>query len=182
VIKYLIIFALILAYRLVVNLVRRKKCASFLNLYLEGGNDWNFGMQQDEIVELFRKAGIEDNHVPYAQPVGYGKVASGMVSVFQNLSSHREDIVHIVLTMFHRALGVYSKRAKETFNPLFWVEYILYLPKNVLQYFGLPPDHVFVRTVQIIYWAISAIASFFNIFSQPEMMSFFRTIFSSSVG
>lgn len=178
-----IVFVAIIAYKLVSNFVRYRKCKSFLDLYLNPDNkNWGLAMHQDEIVELFEKAGIEDAFVPYAEPVGLGRVDSGMASVFLNLSSRRKNIIEIVLVMFHRAMGVYWKRTREALELLFWVNFVLNIPASMLKYFGIPSEHIIVKVSQAIYWTLSVITSFFIIFFKDESSSFLKNLFQRLFG
>ncbi len=182
--KWLVIFGVILMYRFTTNFVHRWKCKHFFNLYLNNGKDkdWNLIQHQDEIVELFKKADIEDAFVPYVEPVGYGYVTNTKTSVFLNLPSDREDITLIVLTMFQRVIGVFSKRAKETFSLLFWIDFILNLPKKTLKYIGVPAENVLVKISQVLYWIFATIISFFIIFFKPETTIFLKKLSLSLFG
>ena len=64
----------------------------------------------------------------------------------------REDIVRITLGMFHRAIGVYRSRMIETINPLYWIETIIFLPRQILNYLGVTPESVIIKIAQLIYW------------------------------
>jgi len=162
--KWLIIFVAILIYRFIINFVHFWKCKGFLKRYynyLADGKDWDFTQNQDEIIDLFKKAGIKDASAPYWDRVGYGHVSKGTMSIFQNLNLRREDVIQNVLIMFHRAIGVFSKRARQTFSPLFWIEIIFNLPKALLKYLGVPAESIVIKIIQIIYWISCSVISFF---------------------
>jgi hypothetical protein len=79
--------------------------------------------------------------------------------------------MNLTLGMFHQAIGVYRSRAFQAFNPLFWVEVFLNLPKHVLGYLGVKPDNLATRILNVIYWlCLTALT-----LVKPEMKALMRT-------
>lgn len=46
----------------------------------------------------------------------------------------------------------------ENFNPFFWIDIVINLPKNILTYLGVQPDKIIVKLLQLIWWSFVPIA------------------------
>ena len=58
--------------------------------------------------------------------------------------------------MFAESKGAYKSKILETFNPLYWIELIIWLPKQFTLFLGLNKELKAVKTINIllqtIYW------------------------------
>ena len=108
-----------------------------------------------EIKELFAKANIADSRIPFAQPIGYGQISTGMASVFENMFVNDADIISKILIKFDESIGVFRKRILQNFKPVFWIETIIFLPKNIIKYLGFNSNSLFTKIFQLIYWFLS---------------------------
>jgi len=108
-----------------------------------------------EIKSLFKEAQIKDSSVIHQEFLGFGKFANMRVSVFDNMHNSREDIFHIVNLAFNQAIGVFRQRANETFNPVFWLEFLVKLPQYFLANFGVMPQSTVTKIALVIYWALA---------------------------
>ena len=124
-------------------------------------------------IALFKKAGIKDTETPITQPTGYGRIASFNASVFQNFPSNIAIIANPALNMFKNASGIYKSRIYEGFNPIYWVDLIIFLPKNLLSYIGLDSEKAAFKIWNVfltfIWWVFCTLVTFF----QPEIKAFF---------
>ena len=119
-------------------------------------NDWYIAENRQRIVELFKKANIRDTKLPYASPIGYGYMQTGKASVFDNIQSLKTNVVEIVYSKFREAKGTFRSRIFQSFNPIFWIESVIYLPKAILNYLGMTGDSLFIRIIQVLWWIIGA--------------------------
>jgi len=134
-----------------------KKYYKIYNAYLDNPK-WDFLEVQPQIVKLFKEAKIDDNAVAYVENVGYGKVlADAHVSVMANIGNTRADVVSSVTAMFHKAIGTYRSRMLEAINPFYWLEFVFFLPKRMFEYFGTPPESIFIKITQAIYWLFAGV-------------------------
>jgi hypothetical protein len=167
-----IIFGAVVLYKFVTNLVRFLRCKFLLKEYGKYLEDrgWDMVQHQEEVIGLFKKAGIKDSVVPYVEPVGMGQMISTTVSVFSNFTRIRADIAGTITSNFHRAIGVYKKRMLNSFNPLFWIDFVVNLPREALEYVGVPPEKSLVKVAQVIYWALGVLASVISALFKPEIV------------
>lgn len=105
----------------------------------------------------------------FSQPVGWGYVETGQASVIDNFPSAREDFFYACRGMIHEAKGVYKKRIFETFNPLYWIEAVINMPREVLTYFGLSAENVITKIAQVLWWTFGVIASFTYALYKPQV-------------
>lgn len=153
------IFLGIVFMKFLLNFISFVRCKLYLARYKEylANPKWSFVEHQPAIISLFKKAGLEDGTVTVVEPLGFGYVQHREAPLFENLTARREDIVGLTIQNFHKAIGVYRSRMLEAFSPFYWLEVIVYLPRNVLVYLGVPPESVFVKIAQLFYWAFSII-------------------------
>lgn len=110
-----------------------------------------------EILDYIKNSGVKDKHINIAEPMGFGQLVTGRVSVFNNLLSYRTDVATAVRDLLLEAKGNYWYRFVNSINPFYWLKIILYIPKYLLSYLGLDADSIFIKIFQLIYWAIGII-------------------------
>jgi len=71
--------------------------------------------------------------------------------------------------MFNEAIGYYRDRTVEAFNPLYWVETLIYLPRTLLSYIGVNPENVVVKSLQVLYWLISPIVTYLYVAYESQI-------------
>lgn len=115
----------------------------------------NFEEYTPPVVKLFKEADIKDLAIRTSGSIGYGYIKVGSVSMFQNLSALRNDVIIAVQHSFKVAIGTYKMRIVECFSPLFWVKFALYLPSRILGYIGLDEKSTFTKIIQVAYWVLT---------------------------
>ena len=106
--------------------------------YVKNDQDnWYIRENRQNIAELFKKAEIKDSQIPYADAIGLGMVNSGHFSVFENLYLLRGDVMNIINGYFKESINVFRKKIINTFNPIYWIDFVIYLPKKVLKYLNI---------------------------------------------
>ncbi|MCI8700023.1 MAG: hypothetical protein HFJ47_01615 [Clostridia bacterium] len=109
---------------------------------------------KNEIVNYIKNSGIKDKYIPYAQPIGFGQISSGTVSVLENILNPSQDIALTVADMLLEAKGNYWSRFKNSFNPFYWLKIIVFIPKYLFSYLGMSSNNILIKIIQLIYWAI----------------------------
>ena len=135
--------------------LQSKKYYVYYQKYGKGQYDFSSLKQnQHQVIKLFKDAGIKDIVCPVAGSLGMGQVATSNISIFSNVFIKDKYVKNIVIGMFEQAIGVYFSRIKETFNPIYWIETSIYLPKNMFSYLGVDSESVVIKIFQILYWTI----------------------------
>jgi hypothetical protein len=145
---------LIMLLKFITNLYKYIRIKSLYNEYLDyiRTDNFEFVQRKEEIKSLFKEAGLKDCSVIHQEFLGFGRFANMKISVFDNMTNRREDIVNNVQIRFYESIGVYKKRYKETFNPIFWIDFIVKFPQHLMEFFGVLPEKVTVKIFLVIYW------------------------------
>lgn len=155
-IHYLLIIPL---YKIASNAFYLYRTCQIINNY----KSWLF--YGDKYVELFErkrifekilsKADVSDKYLPVTQPTGYGQLASFQSSIIAQFPSDLEAYAPITLKMLLEAKGIFKERILETFNPIYWIELAIFLPKHVLMYLGIKPDNFIIKLVQLTWFLLA---------------------------
>jgi hypothetical protein len=88
--------------------------------------------------------------------------ASFNASVFQNFPSKSADHAMTAMRDFQDAMGIYRRRIFESFNPLYWINLVLFLPKNILGYVGFKTETALIKIFQLIWWLAGIVFAIFK--------------------
>ncbi|MBI3124470.1 MAG: hypothetical protein HYZ10_08695 [Ignavibacteriales bacterium] len=114
---------------------------------------------QIEIKNVVLKTGIQDQRTSYMEPLGFGYTQKESVTALDNLLMLNPEVMGSSKEIIKRAKGYYKIQALKCFNPLFWIEFIVFLPKELLKYFGVDDNakggSVMIKIFQVIYWLVS---------------------------
>lgn len=184
-INLLYLFLIVVGLKLLINLSKYIQCKRYRDKYFRWLADpkmeLSLSQHKSQVIKLFRDAGVKDLSVGVAEPMGFGQIRVGSTSVSANFPHRREDIVNMTYRMFEEAIGVYRSRALEAFNPVYWIEFVINLPKHILSYLGVSPESVVIKTFQLIYWAVGVVVSFLAALYKPEIEKLVRDFISSKL-
>jgi hypothetical protein len=83
---------------------------------------WYITENKKSIIDLLKTAGVSDTEIPHVEPVGLGQIYKGSISVFNNITLLREDVVLTVHGFLTQAKGTFKQRIYDSFNPIFWTD------------------------------------------------------------
>jgi len=119
-----------------------------------------------EIKRIVLKTGVSDYIHTYMEPVGYGAVQQKSMSAIDNILYKNIDILKESRDILLRAKGYYKVEALKCINPIYWIEFIVFLPREIIRYFSTKndskPTSVLTNIIQILYWLISIIFAYLN--------------------
>jgi len=150
--RILLIVAGLLLLRFIINLSRFLRAKRYLARYhkwLENPDD-KLLESRAQVRKLLKDVNVSDGYIGVTQHTGLNRIQTANVSVIDAFPNTRRDFVQGTNYLFREAIGTYRQRMIDTFNPLYWIETVLHLPKVVLTYLGLPPESVFIKGVLII--------------------------------
>lgn len=122
--------------------------------YLAGDGEV-FTLYAASVQKLFKQAEIPAPLLPLCEPVGYGKIRTANVSVFENMANKRQDTVYHMANSFIRAKGYFRMCLLECISPLYWVQLVVFLPGKMLGYVGISSDKMISKFLQIAYWLLT---------------------------
>lgn len=157
--KYIYIFIGIIVLKFIINLVNYINGFRLERIWFSffAKKNVNAITYTKQIQNHFKNAGLKSNYQPCSIPVGYGQIANTTISTFDNIFSNSQSTSLFVETYFLEARGVYRKRMLDSFNPLYWMDCIINLPKHLIEYLGLDTETIFTKLFQIIYWLIDSV-------------------------
>lgn len=152
----ILLFIFIMIIRFLINYSKFKRIKKLYSEYLKylQTDNYEFIQHKEEIKTLLKEAGLKDSSVMYQEFIGFGNFVNMKISVFDNLTNKREDIVGNVNNRFNEAIGVFRNRYKESYNPVFWIHFIIKLPQYIFDFFGVLPEKIAVKIFLLIYWII----------------------------
>ena len=163
----IIFFIVVLIYKVIINIYYffRIKHLSKMHLSWLAGEAPKFPTYKNEIISLFKKAGIKNLLVPTAQRIDYGRIATFNADVFTNFPNTTPDIYKGAIRMFYEAEGIYRQRIFETFSPVYWINSIIFVPKHLLTYLGFNQEKTLFKACNVlltfIWWTFGAASLFF---------------------
>ena len=107
-----------------------------------------------EVHRLWLGAGVEDGSIPYAEPVGWMRLATGHASPMQNWFVLRADVVGWVWHAFNVATGFYEDRFREAPNPVHTALAILTLPQSIVRWLGLGAGNSTAARLLSVGWSL----------------------------
>ena len=167
-IKVLIVICFIIAFKVISNFIKWKRCEKLSKMHIAWLADEcdSFPQYKGEIKKLLKNANISDSYIPMSQHLGLGQISNGNASVYLNFPSRIIPIASSLSNKFDEAIGTYRNRVFESFNPIYWIETLIFLPKNLLQYIGLDSEKVAFKLCNIlltfIWWILGVLLLFFK--------------------
>ena len=112
-----------------------------------------------EIKKLVLETGLEDHSISFMDKMGLGFAKEKQIKVLDNLLVMNSDIMGLGRQFISQAKGYYKVEAFKSLKIQFWVETILFLPKNIFLFLGLKEKNkitnVFMNLCQLLYWGTS---------------------------
>lgn len=157
-IVFLSILSLHLVYKWFWNYSRVKQLDGYIKLRKDDNE--RFAEEAAVIKELLTQAGLEDVTLTINDSRGISYTGFGIdqfipnriqVSLFQNLASADRQITPQIDLYLKQAKGVFRSRSKEALRVTYFIDLIISLPKNILQYYGVSAKSVSVNIFEVIY-------------------------------
>lgn len=151
------------AYKVVSNLYNYYRTRKLHNNYIAwlATNEHVDDLFQSQALfkSLLKKADVGELFIPTVQLSGYGRLAGFYAPVAIQFPSRLEYFALQTNKMFYEAEGVFLARAKETFNPLYWIDLAIFLPKHFMAYLGADPEKLLTKILQVVYFLAAGIWS-----------------------
>ena len=81
--------------------------------------------------------------------------------------STRTEFSVTVLNMFEEAEGVFRKNMLDSFNPFYWIDLIVFLPKSLLAYIGISSEVTAYKICNVLFTFICGYSEFLLFISNP---------------
>ena len=155
--KILFIFFALLFHKLLNNAYKAYRCNKLYETYcqwLMSNGSYDIRYTSAEVKELLKD--YEDNFIPHVQPAGLGVVHSMKVRILAQYPSNIEELARAQINLFQEALSKFKYEMKQCLNPFYWIDVIIWLPKNIVSFLGFNDDLKSVKSIniflQLAYW------------------------------
>jgi hypothetical protein len=154
--KILIIFVVYLIIRFIINFSKFNRMSNYYEKYKDYFNNKvsNVEFDKKQIIELFKDSDVEDFYIGHVEPMGYGQLATTSIKGFENMFLHSERVYVGIESKFIESIGVFRHRMYQTFNPIFWFDFIFKLPQYLLKDLGVLPEKLIVKIITVMYWVV----------------------------
>lgn len=162
----LILFIIIFSYKLITcisDLTRIIKYKNLYSKYLKYNNE-NFKQYAKLSVDLLKKLGIKESITN-----------GGLSPVLANITMKNSLISQHITDKFESAVGIAKYNLKQCFSPIYWINSLLFLPKNIFVYLNVSAESILVKIFQFIYWFAGVIFTLFSSDIANWIKSFIQT-------
>lgn len=166
IIVFLIVLIFAVVFKLLYNYRRYTRMKDLLDRYVKWAlkkddADEDFIMCKAEITELLEQAGLKDIYVK-------GKIDKNGNHTDFKLELFERNLIHNVITerLFKEAVGKYKYEFDKAKSINYWIETIVFLPRNMLKYLGLNTNKTTVKilgaVLNFIYWVFWIVFTFYK--------------------
>lgn len=169
IIKFLLIlFLTVIGLKFIINLSRLIEVRWLFKRYIKWMEKYEFEMteKKSQIVNLFKKAGILDKYISITIPKVGRHFEITKVSIFENIFYQNQIVTESIYYTFKEANGIFKRRIFDSFNPFYWIEFFIFLPKIILNFIDQSYGKKGVNIIQLIYWFFCIILSIITIFEK----------------
>lgn len=125
-----------------------------------------------EVTRVYLRTGRGEPVETFMDPVGYGHVQQKQLNVLDNLMYQNKEILQRARDCLYIAKGHFITQAKQSLNPLYWLEVVFFLPSSLVSASGIEATgkvaEIGVKIAQILYWLAIVGAFIFK----PELFEF----------
>lgn len=141
------------------KLVRIQELKTYYFQYLKD-RDSTFLQHRPQIISLFKEAKLSDFVITHTEAAGYGQIRNITTSGFANIANNRSDIAATFIHLFEEAIGTFREKMNQSFNPFYWIEFMVKLPQIILSYINFSPPNSIMNIIQLVYWTIGILVAF----------------------
>jgi hypothetical protein len=134
------------------------KLDTILDNYMKLLNDPQFEEKEwllqshERLKDLLKSAKVEDIVIRAERNVAYGNIEVYNASVLESFPSKQPRVSFLTLKLIHAGLGVYKDRMRNSFNPLYWINSIIFFPRALFSYLGMDSDKLATKILQGLWW------------------------------
>lgn len=181
--KFIIGIAVVIAIKFSLNAYKYFRIKRLSKLHTEwlAHKNEKFLFHVKEAADLIKQANVPgaDGAVNVIEPIGFNQARSYNAPLIDNLNSFNRSIASGVVSLFNAAIGTYKKRALDAFNPFYWLELIVFLPKHMLQYLGFDVEkHAASRLTNVLltflWWLLGVAVVYFRPYINEFLSSLLR--------
>ncbi|WP_342538558.1 hypothetical protein MKY15_21700 [Sporosarcina sp. FSL K6-1540] len=162
---------------------KANRCQFILNKYnawIADEEDEDITIYKSELEELMKLSGYWGIKIHTLDSAGYGQVRSLSINPFSQFPNSRIDVYTVIKNNLVASGGKFRRKSTYLFNPLNWIELIVFLPKHIMSYLGVEESRLGSKIVVLIWWLIGTVLTtiLLNTYS-TEIGQFVRRVIST---
>lgn len=142
--------------------------------YIGGKQEYEFLQYKPQIISLFKEAGVKNFSFTHIEQISYSSGLRYDLDGFDNLNSIRSDVVSNIKSKFEETIGIFRHNMLQSFNPLYWVEFIVKFPAKLISFLDLSPPKSVISIVQLLFWT-AGLLTFLDKFNLIDISSWFSS-------
>lgn len=173
-VKYIVIgFICIVFYKFLSNLYYYLNCKKLKSIYLDwiSGENNNCMYTKAKVLKVFKRAHIKDAAIFQSEYTGCGQIANYSIRALSNYPLLDKTHMNYTLRAYDESIGYFKDEMINSFNPIYWIDFILFLPKNILEYVGADIEKVSSKILNVILTAIWWIITTFGVIYHDKIIS-----------
>ncbi len=153
------IFLFIFFYKLISNYIYLQQIRKYHVLHLNwlNGKYDKMYIHHSAVIKLFKRANLKNNPTP-VHTDHHSYVAQGAVDTFNSFPTKLERVAYVHIKYYELSESAFYNRIKDCFNPLYWLDLIIFAPKHLLDYLNVDSDKQLYKLFNILFtflwWAI----------------------------
>lgn len=162
-----------------VSLYRLQRIYSDYLEWLEKTHASNIHLRQkkSQLKQLITHANVSDAIMPVVEQVETNFVMSSNVSALDNFPIKHQRISTVLVTLINDAIGVYKARMWNAFNPLWWINTLVFLPRSICTYLNIKADGLFMKIGQLLWWTVGAAFAAYKLLFPENLTSLAQEIY-----
>jgi hypothetical protein len=160
---FLLFLALVPIYKYYMNRKYYKECIEYETLFIkwlkDPDSEPSIVRTKYRVLLLFKKANIKERYIAISKDVGYGTLQVRDTPVLYQYPSRVKDIYDILYLSFEETIGYYKSSMEDAYNLFYWINYFIFLPKNISSYIGLSTNNVWNKIIQVVYWLVGGVCT-----------------------
>ena len=157
------VMLLINTYRLFRIRLLNKEYQEYFSALSQGNATLDFVRRQPEIKDLLTKADLGKPKIPRTEALGLGQIINHELDVINNMTMNDQQVVQLMMRLFFEAEGTFSYRIRQSINPIFWLETVIFLPSVLLGFVGVSPTSWFSKMANFVMWIFAAVGFVFSL-------------------
>lgn len=173
--KFIFIFVLIFSYKLICNIINLIKITYYLSLYNDyiNNNSTKIFQHKNHVINLLKIANVNNLSYPITQYTSSEFASNGYTSIFTIFPTKIRKFIAPTISSFENAIGTFKGRILECFSPIYWINCVIFLPRNILSYLNISAESIIIKILQLFYWIIGIFITLFSTDISNFIKSFF---------
>ncbi len=153
---YLVVFIGFWLLRVIYYFIKVRHVNKYNKIY----SDWTKGNESELFIgkhiyairKIFKDAGVKNFILSRMKTDALGYVTPYNLEGFSNIHLNDRELINKILFKFEETRGNYTCKMKQSFSPIYWLEFTLKLPEQIFSYLNFNIADSVMKIIQLFYW------------------------------